>query len=181
MTAPPVEPPRALHSQALARDPSLWSAWYGLGLVKGVQGKYADAVEALCKWLEGREKNVDGEGRSSFDVSAAGGLAREGGGRGGGGGAALVKGLVQLGDAYRKLGQVRGRHYFFTKESNRASLLCSAQAPENVILYHIVRCARFCDYPLSLSLDSFSKVNCFLQLYERHDLEPQPRPRPQVQ
>lgn len=98
----PGQTSHAPHSQALARDQSLWSAWYGLGMVKGAQGKHADAVEALSKWLEGLEK-MDGEGRSDRGVSAANKLAREGGG---GEGAAMAKGLVQLGDAYRKLGQV---------------------------------------------------------------------------
>eukprot|EP00903_Cladosiphon_okamuranus_P005625 g5593.t1 len=92
---------------ALARDHSLGSAWYGLGLVKGAQGKHADAVEALSRWLEGLE-HKDGEEKSGSGVSAAGRQARgcPGGGRGGGeAGAAMAKGLVQLGNAYRKLGQ----------------------------------------------------------------------------
>ncbi|CAN0228451.1 unnamed protein product, partial [Ectocarpus fasciculatus] len=38
---------------ALARDESHWSAWYGLGQVKGAQGKHAEAVEAFSKWLQG--------------------------------------------------------------------------------------------------------------------------------
>lgn len=75
--------------------------------MKGTQGKHADAVEAFSKWLEGL-KNADGEGRSDRSVSAANKPAREEVGGGAGEGAAMAKGLVQLGDAYRKLGQVRG-------------------------------------------------------------------------
>lgn len=66
---------------------------------------HADAVEALSKWLEGRD-NMNGEGEIDRGVSGAWKLTRQGGGRGGEGGAAVAKGLVQLGDAYRKLGQV---------------------------------------------------------------------------
>lgn len=108
---PKTSPSNLLHhaqSQALARDQSLWSAWYGLGLVKGAQGKHADAVEALSRWLEGLE-HKDGEEESGRGVSAAGKQARECREEGGGGGeteAAMAKGLVQLGNAYRKLGQV---------------------------------------------------------------------------
>lgn len=72
--------------QALARDESEWPAWYGLGETKAAQGKYADAVEAFSRWLQGEQ--AEGEG--------------------GDGRAALkAKGLVQLGDAQRALGQVR--------------------------------------------------------------------------
>jgi len=91
-------------SKALARDESHWSAWHGLGQVKSAQGKYADAVEALSKWLEGQEKGGNGG-------ESVGGVVRAGGEGGAGGvrraAAAMAKGLVQLGDAHRKLGQVR--------------------------------------------------------------------------
>lgn len=100
-------------SQALARDESHWSAWHGLGQVKNAQGKHADAVEALSKWLEGQENGGNGR-EGEYGVSGGGVVAGESG-RGGGGGArgargataAMAKGLVQLGDAHRKLGQVR--------------------------------------------------------------------------
>lgn len=56
--------------------------------MKAAQGKYADAVEAFTRWLEGEN----------------GDSCRRGGG---GGGPSQAKGLVQLGDAYKGLGQVQ--------------------------------------------------------------------------
>lgn len=88
------------YSQALARDESYWPAWYGLGQVKSAQGKYTDAVEAFDRWLEGVEKGDDDRrsGSNAPGVKKSGRV----------GATDIAKGLVQLGKAYMKLGQVRG-------------------------------------------------------------------------
>ncbi|CAM9116572.1 unnamed protein product, partial [Laminaria digitata] len=78
---------------ALARSESHWSAWYGLGQVKAEQGKHADAVEAFSRWVDGEDA----------DNRVSGG--RERGGGGGAAAASRARGLVQLGDAQRELGQ----------------------------------------------------------------------------
>ncbi len=80
--------------------------------MKNAQGKHADAVEALSKWLKGEEKEGNG-GESDRGVSGGGVVTGASGGGGGvaggarGAAAAMAKGLVQLGDAHRELGQVR--------------------------------------------------------------------------
>lgn len=94
MTRPCPLPPLP-RVQALARGESHWSAWYGLGQVKAEQGKHADAVEAFSRWVDGEDA----------DNRVSGG--RERGGGGGAAAASRARGLVQLGDAQRELGQVR--------------------------------------------------------------------------
>lgn len=92
-TTRPCHPPALSRVQALVRDESYWPAWYGLGQVKTEQSKHADAAEAFTRW-------VDGENAEN----------RTAGGREGGRGRAVTsqaRGLVQLGDAQRELGQVR--------------------------------------------------------------------------
>ena len=102
-------PPRFC-PQALARDESHWSAWHGLGQVKSAQGKHADTVEALSRWLDG-QKNEGAGGESGRGISGVGvGVGENGRAEGAAGAkgaaAAMAMGLVQLGDAHRKLGQV---------------------------------------------------------------------------
>ena len=92
MTRPCRLPPIS-RVQALARDESHWSAWYGLGQVKAEQGKHTDAAEAFSRWVDG----------DNADNRISGGQGR--GGREGA--ASQARGLVQLGDAQRELGQVR--------------------------------------------------------------------------
>ena len=55
--------------------------------MNAIQGKYADAIEAFIHWLDEQNKQRSGSGGPDR--------------------ASQAKGLVQLGDAYRGLGQVR--------------------------------------------------------------------------
>lgn len=89
-------------SQALARDESHWSAWYGLGQVKGAQGKHAEAVEAFSKWLQGGGGGEGGAAKNGNTGSGAPEAEKVAGVR------FMAKGLVQLGEAHAKLGQVNG-------------------------------------------------------------------------
>lgn len=91
----PCRLPSLSRVQALARDESHWPAWYGLGQVKAEQGKHADAAEAFSRWVDGESTdNGISEGRE-------GGFGRAA--------ASRARGLVQLGDAQREIGQVCGR------------------------------------------------------------------------
>lgn len=69
--------------------------------MKGAQGKHAEAVEAFSKWLQGGGGGEGGAAENGNTGSGAPQAEKVAGAR------FMAKGLVQLGEAHVKLGQVR--------------------------------------------------------------------------
>lgn len=68
--------------------------------MKGAQGKHAEAVEAFSKWLQGGGGGAAGAAENGNTGSGAPQAEKVAGAR------FMAKGLVQLGEAHVKLGQV---------------------------------------------------------------------------